>query len=169
MDIVVTDTNIFIDLIFLDLLELFFDLPIRVHTTDFVINEFKNKEQLQKVQKYIHRHSLIIKKFSSNELSEIIAYQQNYPSKLSVTDCSVLIYAEKNGFGILTNDNLLRKKSSSFAIDVHGTIFVIKALHENRLIDRASAVEKLTQWMVMNPRAPKTECQKLIQNWSVSA
>lgn len=37
--IVVNDTNIFIDLISVDLLDEFFSLPIDIHTTDFVINE----------------------------------------------------------------------------------------------------------------------------------
>jgi len=39
MDIVVNDTNIFIDLISIDLLDSFFKLKFKVHTIDFVIEE----------------------------------------------------------------------------------------------------------------------------------
>lgn len=44
--IVVNDTNIFIDLIAVDLLDKFFSLPIEIHTTDFVVHELT--EPLQK-------------------------------------------------------------------------------------------------------------------------
>lgn len=37
--LVVSDTNIFIDLWKIDLLDAFFQLPVEIHTTDFVINE----------------------------------------------------------------------------------------------------------------------------------
>ncbi len=39
MEIVINDTNIFLDLYDIGLLDDFFQLPIRVHTVDFVINE----------------------------------------------------------------------------------------------------------------------------------
>ena len=66
MDIVVTDTNIFIDMINLDMLGLFFALPFTFHTTDFVLNEFTEsyKEQKQAIQEYIDKRILIIKTFS---------------------------------------------------------------------------------------------------------
>ena len=57
MDIVVTDTNIFIDMISLDMLDLFFELPFRIHTTDFVMNEFTEsyKEQKQAIKSLLIR------------------------------------------------------------------------------------------------------------------
>ncbi len=39
--VVVSDTNIFIDLISVDLLDEFFRLPFEIHTTDFIIHELK--------------------------------------------------------------------------------------------------------------------------------
>ena len=53
MEIVVNDTNIFIDLHSIGLLESFFALPIKVHTVDFVINEITIKEQLDEVNKFV--------------------------------------------------------------------------------------------------------------------
>lgn len=43
--IVVSDTNVFIDLISVGLHELFLSLPMEVHTTDMVIYEVKRKGQ----------------------------------------------------------------------------------------------------------------------------
>ena len=46
--IVVNDTNIFIDLISVDLLDEFFSLPIDIHTTDFVVHELTEPLQQKK-------------------------------------------------------------------------------------------------------------------------
>ena len=43
MDIVINDTNIFLDLYDVDLLDTFFQLPVQVHTVDFVVDEIKGK------------------------------------------------------------------------------------------------------------------------------
>jgi len=45
MQIVVNDTNLFIDLIHAELIDLFFQLPFEVHTTDFVVGEVEDPEQ----------------------------------------------------------------------------------------------------------------------------
>ena len=45
MDIVVNDTNIFLDLISIGLLDASFELPIKFHTVDYVIEEIINEEQ----------------------------------------------------------------------------------------------------------------------------
>jgi len=45
MQIVVNDTNLFIDLIHAELIEQFFQLPFEVHTTDFVIGEIEEPDQ----------------------------------------------------------------------------------------------------------------------------
>ena len=47
MEIVVNDTNIFIDLHSIRLLDQFFELPITVHTVDFVINELTDEVQFK--------------------------------------------------------------------------------------------------------------------------
>ena len=64
MEIVVNDTNIFIDLHSIGLLESFFALPIKVHTVDFVINEITIKEQLDEVNKFVIQGNLNVQSFS---------------------------------------------------------------------------------------------------------
>lgn len=43
MEIVISDTNIFIDLWNIGLLERFCELPLSIHTTDFIIGELKTQ------------------------------------------------------------------------------------------------------------------------------
>lgn len=49
MDIVVNDTNIFLDLISINLLEVSFRLPIKFHTVDYIINEITDVGQRTEV------------------------------------------------------------------------------------------------------------------------
>lgn len=46
MKIAISDANIFIDLIAIDLIDQFFKLPLDLHTTDLVINELDHLEQM---------------------------------------------------------------------------------------------------------------------------
>ena len=50
--IAVSDTNIFIDLIEIGLLDEFFALPWETHTTDMIIHELKVIEQKKRVKDY---------------------------------------------------------------------------------------------------------------------
>ena len=67
--IVVSDTNIFIDLVKLDLLGDFFSLPWEVHTTDFVINELSDPDQNAAVSAFIKRNRLQVGKLSAEDVA----------------------------------------------------------------------------------------------------
>lgn len=77
MEIVVNDTNIFIDLYTIGLLEDFFNLPISVHTVDFVVNEITNQEQLNVINNYIDNKKLTVHSFDAKELIEVIELRKN--------------------------------------------------------------------------------------------
>ena len=60
MEIVINDTNIFLDLYDIGLLDDFFQLTIRVHTVDFVINEITRPDQQKVIQQLISKGILSI-------------------------------------------------------------------------------------------------------------
>ena len=60
MEIVINDTNIFLDLYDIGLLDTFFRLPIRVHTVDFVVNEISRPNQAQAIQQLIDNGMLVV-------------------------------------------------------------------------------------------------------------
>ena len=49
--IVISDANVIIDLLSVQLLEAFFALPCEIFTTDFVISEIERPEQQKIIQK----------------------------------------------------------------------------------------------------------------------
>lgn len=126
--IVVNDTNIFIDLISVDLLDEFFSLPIEIHTTDFVIHELTDPLQQAKVEPYIINRKLTVKRHSAAEVMEIAEFRNNCDNNVSITDCSVWLYAQKNNYTLLTGDGKLRKSASKSGVDICGILKVFICL-----------------------------------------
>ena len=165
--IVVNDTNVFIDLYEVGLLDEFFSLPWEIHTTDFVMLELLREGQHDTVARYNADKRLIVPVFEAEELMEIgNLYQQNLNrTNLSFTDCSVWYYAKVNKYILLTGDRKLRTASVFDGVDVHGVIYVFDNLVELEIISRQVAVEKLKQLYAINPRLPKEEIDKRINKW----
>ena len=165
--IVVNDTNVFIDLYEVGLLEQFFSLPWDVHTTDFVMLELQREGQHETVAKYKADKRLVVPVFEAKEMLEIgNLFQQNMNrTNVSLTDCSVWYYAKVNNYILLTGDRKLRTTSILDGVEVHGVIYVFDALVEFNMISRQVAVEKLQQLYVINPRLPKEEIEKRINLW----
>jgi rRNA-processing protein FCF1 len=165
--IVVNDTNVFIDLYEVGLLEEFFSLPWEVHTTDFVMLELQKEGQHETVARYKTDKRLVVPVFEAKEMLEIgNLFQQNMNrTNVSLTDCSVWYYAKVNNYILLTGDRKLRTTSILDGVEVHGVIYVFDALVEFNMISRQVAVEKLQQLYVINPRLPKEEIEKRINLW----
>ena len=98
MDIIVNDTNIFIDLFTSGLLDEFHCLPIEVHTVDFVINELTDDEQRKAVEFFVNSNHLKVHNLSGEEILDVANFQASLTGNLSFTDCAVCHYAKKNDF-----------------------------------------------------------------------
>lgn len=165
--IVVNDTNVFIDLYEVGLLDEFFSLPWEVHTTDFVMLELLREGQHDTVARYKADKRLIVPVFQSEEMLEIgnLFQQSLNKTNLSFTDCTVWYYAKVNNYILLTGDRKLRTTSAYDGVEVHGVIYVFDHLVEFNVISRQVAVKKLQQLYSMNPRLPKEEIEKRINLW----
>ncbi len=166
--IVVNDTNVFIDLLDVSLLEQFFLLPWEVHTTDFVMLELLKNGQKDTVAAYESNGSLHIATFKPEELSEIgILYKKIIrKSKVSLTDCSVWYYAERNNYTLLTGDRKLRNSALNDGVEIRGIIYVFDELVANGILSASQAAEKLNLLKSINPRLPKTEIEKRLKQWN---
>lgn len=165
--IVVNDTNVFIDLYEVGLLDEFFSLPWEVHTTDFVMLELLREGQHDTVARYKADKRLIVPVFEAKEMLEIgnLFQQSLNKTNLSLTDCSVWYYAKVNNYILLTGDRKLRTTSAYEGVEVHGVIYVFDRLVEFNVISRQVAVKKLQQLYSINSRLPKEEIEKRINLW----
>jgi predicted nucleic acid-binding protein len=163
MRISITDANIFIDLIHIGLLESFFDLEFDFHTTNEVILELISDQQAM-IMKIVEAKKLKIIKLTEEE-HEIIENENFGTKKLSLADKTVFYVAKKINAIILSGDNLLRKVSIKKDFEVHGSLWILESLVSKQIINSKDAEQKLIQLMAYNPRLPKNECFKKLEEW----
>lgn len=166
--IVVNDTNVFIDLYSIDLLDTFFELPHRIHTTDFVMAELVDEEQSKKVEAFKLSGHLIIKTYEARELAELAQFHTQQENNVSMADCSVWLYAQKNHYRLLTGDNKLRKSAIKSGTLVSGILYVFDQLVEQKLLLPQAACDKLNLLRKINNRLPDKDIAERLKRWSDS-
>lgn len=165
MQIVVNDTNLFIDLIHAELIDLFFQLPFEVHTTDFVVGEIEDTEQEAIILELIEAERLSVAVMASAEV-EAILLLQIADNRLSIPDCSVWYYSKRNGYILMTGDNLLRKAATNDHVTVRGILYIFDELVRSGLISPAEASVKLQFLLDTGSRLPKEDCIERLVDWS---
>ena len=83
--------------------------------------------------------------------------------KISPADFSVILYAQKANFNILTGDKRLRNYAEKEGIEVHGILFVFEALVKHRILPPALAIELLQKLKQLNKRTPVELIDALIK------
>lgn len=164
LKIAVNDANLFIDLWEVELIEVFFQLPLEFHTTQLILNEL-GAEQKEKLINFIDAQQLKIRYLTREEIDDLDKISVN-SRKLSREDLSVYFYAkELTDCMILTGDNRLRKEAQRQGFEVHGILWVFEQILENQLIEAQNAIELLRNLMNINLWLPMGECEKLIEKW----
>lgn len=151
--IVVSDTNIFIDLISVNLLDGFFSLPWEIHTTDMIMKELKDSNQKVVVDAFRQRGRLEVSGFEGEEMMELVRMrkQASESSNASIQDCSVWKLAKNLNCSLLTGDNRLRKVVQKDKIEVHGILYLFDKMLEHQVINhdseaRHSFIHKITKY-----------------------
>ena len=166
MEIIVNDTNIFIDLQSIGLLRALCDLPYDVRTVDFVVNEIKDRAQAESLATLVREGKIKVESFNIEELAEIIEEHSTVSGNLSVPDCSVCYYARKHSATLLTGDRQLRRYAESNNVIVRGVLFIFDELVAHNIIKTGIAAQKLRELTNINVRLPKSEIERRIKKWS---
>lgn len=165
--VIVSDTNMFIDLVEVGLLDPFFALPWKIHTTDMVLYELKDKKQKEMVVEYQDKGFLHVKRYESNEMLRLARFHSmsRQSARVSIQDCSVWLYAKDSGYVLLTGDGRLKSAAAKSGVVVHGILYVIDQLVEGQLLSKDDAAGKLNMLMLLNPRLPMSEMEKRVKFW----
>lgn len=161
--IVVSDTNIFIDLVELGILADLFYLPWQIHTTDFVMDELTDATQFDAVNSYCERGRLTVGMLTPEEVGKIFQMSSSPGCKISPADFSVILYAQKANLNILTGDKQLRTYAEKEGIEVHGILFIFETLVEHSILPPALATELLQKLKELNKRTPAELIEALIK------
>lgn len=163
MMVIVNDASILIDLLKIDLLELFFGLPFEFHVTDLAAEEIM-EENVHQLHGLISDGTLLKRSFGFDELLEIRRVQNTYRG-LSLADCSCVFLSTKLSATLLTGDRSLRRAAEQRGIPVHGVLWVFQELVGRSVLAKSAAGDKLNRLMEINPRLPRRECRKLLDLW----
>lgn len=165
MKIIVNDTNIFIDLHSIGLLEYMCRLPYEIHTVDFVAAEIVDKEQLKAFNRLVGADKIHVNTFTADEVIEIVSEYSEVSGNLSIPDCSVCYYARKYQVPMLTGDRRLRRYAEAQFIEVHGILFLFDEMVKYGVLTPDIAATKLDELLNRNARLPKSEITQRICRW----
>ncbi len=164
MRVVISDTNILIDLIETEMLNVFFELPIEIITTDLVV-EYELDEIKSKIIYEAAKNSRIeILESTAEQLKEIEKIF-NEIRGISLTDSQVFYFAIKKNAILLSGDGNLRKFATQNGLEVHGIIWVFDLLEKNKFTNKKFLAIKMRKLLENNPRLPKEECIRRIKKW----
>lgn len=165
MKILVNDTNIFIDLHSVGLLEEMCRLPYEIHTVDFVVAEIADADQRRIFDELVAQGGIFIDGFTADEVIEIVEEHSSVSGNLSIPDCSVCYFARKHNVPMLTGDRRLRRYAEEQSIEVHGILFIFDELVRHDIISTSMAANRLEELFAINARLPKTEIRNRINRW----
>ncbi len=165
MKILVNDTNIFIDLHSVGLLEEMCRLPYEIHTVDFVVAEIADADQRRIFDGLVARGEISVDGFTADEVIEIVEEHSSVSGNLSIPDCSVCYFARKHNVPMLTGDRRLRRYAEEQSIEVHGILFIFDELVRHDIISTSMAADRLEELFAINARLPKAEIRERINRW----
>jgi predicted nucleic acid-binding protein len=161
-DLLITDTNVFIDLIKAGALEYFMQLDYRILTTDFVVNEINHPEQKATLARCLSPERVEIIEFSAEELSRILRFHTRRNLK-RLTDKSVLYLALQRQCPLLSGDGDLRKEAQDNGLTVFGSLWVITQLVEQSICTPQQGLSLLRRLEQCNPRLPRKIMEELME------
>lgn len=165
MKILVNDTNIFIDLHSVGLLEEMCRLPYEIHTVDLVVAEIADADQRRIFDELVDRGEIYVDGFTADEVIEIVEEHSSVSGNLSIPDCSVCYFARKHNVPMLTGDRRLRRYAEEQSIEVHGILFIFDELVRHDIISTSMAADRLEELFAINARLPKAEIRDRINRW----
>ncbi len=163
--LIITDTNVFFDLINIEALSYFFGLDLEICTTDFVVNEITRPDQHEKIQAFVQANKLTVFTFSSDEMSAV-SVMVTKRNLRRIADRSVLWKALELKCKLLSGDSNLRKEAEENGLTVKGSIWVLQQLAINNIVTRPQAVSFLQKLKKINDRLPEDVIDNLIKEFS---
>jgi predicted nucleic acid-binding protein len=157
--LLVTDTNIWIDLENGEVLELIFELPYKFITTDFAVDEM-----LPTFWAFLESLGVEAYGLSPAQITDIYWLNQSHPP-VSTTDLSCLVLARDLSAILLSGDKPLRELAEMKGIKVHGVLWLLDSLLDHQIISQSEACLALNRMLERNARLPKKPCNKRLRKW----
>jgi len=157
--LLITDTNIWIDLDHGRLLDDVFKLPYRICAPDFAREEIKSVNVNLLIQK-----GLVFQSLEGDLVAELFSLSRNN-RRLAIADLAAYLLAKEHRATLVTGDSRLVKISMQDGIDVHGLLWLMDEIVRLTIISPSRAAEALKEILNQNARLPQIECNIRIRLW----
>lgn len=157
MQLLISDANILIDMEAGELLTQLFQLPMQFATPDILY-----WEEIEPGTPGLIELGLKILEISG----EYVAYAATLPTKFgtapSSNDYLAMALAKQEGCPLLTGDQALKAAAQSEDITVMGTVWLLRTMVENKVIDVEQALSALNLMKERKSRLPWDEATRIL-------
>ncbi len=157
--VLITDTNIWIDLKNGGILHEVFLLPFLYRTPDFAISEL-----IDPAWDLLNELGLEAIELSPDQVSELLNLSQTYRS-LSILDLSAFIISKELKLILITGDSHLTKLALRHHVEVHGVLWLLDEMVQRRIVDQKQAARALRRIIDKGARLPAAECKQRLDEW----
>lgn len=158
--ILVSDTNIWIDLHRANILGLVFKLPYEFVVTDFVYRELKAPGPND-----LTRLGLRVETLGPDSILELMRLREELANP-SLADLSCFHLASSKKWTLLTGDKAVRIACQERGVEVHGILWILDQLYEKGILDGSALSAAIQAMLDHGARLPKAECQKRLKLWT---
>jgi len=158
--ILVTDTNIWIDLDHGGLIEEVFHLPCRIYAPDFARKEMRSVDPRR-----LEETGLVFQELDQHLVAELYSLAQAN-RQLSLTDLAAFVLAKKRRSILVSGDRRLIHLAHEARLETHGVLWLLDELLQLDLISPARALAALQAILSYNERLPRDECEKRLRAWA---
>ena len=159
--VLVTDTNIWIDLENGKILADVFRLPYQFFTTDFAVGEFVHPG-------WAHLHDLGLQThgLEPEYVLELVRLRQIH-HQLSAIDLAALLLARALDASLVTGDRRLNELAKAQGVPVHGVLWILDEMVIYGVLAATQAAIALREMLNQGARLPDAEYQKCFDRWSL--
>ena len=158
--VLVTDTNIWIDLENGGILVEVFRLPFRFLIPDFAIPELIRPRWETLEALGLEAHELV-----AEQLIELVQLRQTHRN-LSIIDLAALLLARMLDATLLTGDWRLIELANANSLSVHGVLWLLDEMVHFQALTPGHAATALRRMLDQGARLPAEECRSRLSNWS---
>jgi predicted nucleic acid-binding protein len=157
MQLLISDTNIIIDLDVCELIQKMFDLPYT-----FAVPDVLYIEELEEHHGELPAYGLQIKTLGAERVDYAVALQaQNI--KTNANDLFALALAKQEDCPLLTGDGALRDLAAIEQVEIRGTIWIIEQMLQEGILSPDQAKEAFSVMKDSYRRLPWKEAENMLK------
>lgn len=161
MLLLISDANILIDIEDGNLTSVIFRLPYEIAVPDILF-----ELELREHHSHLLEAGLKVKSLTAESVKKAESLRFKY-SRPSIMDHSALALAMQEKCPLLTGDKDLREVAKIEGVEIHGTVWIIEELLNQKLIKQLQARSSFDSMKVKGSRLPWGEVDKLLNKWEL--